>query len=254
MTDGAEAASPPQWQARLLLRAARVATLATTTQGQPFASLVTPATAPDGSVLLLLSGLSEHTRHLRADQRCALLVVGEPTSANPQTTPRLTVTGLAESCEEAALKQRWLARHPYAALYADFSDFGLWRVTIGGALLVAGFGQAHRLRVASLLPDATAVAAIDAAAASILEHVNADHEKVITAIAHHHGGTAAASAEGAWRMVAVDCDGCDLAQDDQVLRVAWRRPIATPVEARAELVHLANRARMSGIPRSGAAT
>jgi putative heme iron utilization protein len=64
----------PVWQARKLLRAARAGTLASSAQGQPFASLVTPACAPDLSVLLLLSDLSEHTRHLRADPRCSLLV------------------------------------------------------------------------------------------------------------------------------------------------------------------------------------
>ena len=64
------------WEARKLLRAARVGTLATSAQGQPFASLVTPACAPDLSLLLLLSDLSEHTRHLRAEPRCSVLVTG----------------------------------------------------------------------------------------------------------------------------------------------------------------------------------
>ena len=41
------------WEARKLLRAARVGTLASSGDGQPFASLVTPACAADLSVLLL---------------------------------------------------------------------------------------------------------------------------------------------------------------------------------------------------------
>ena len=64
------------WEARRLLRAARVGTLASAADGQPFASLVTPACAPDLSLLLLLSDLSEHTRHLRAEPRCSVLVAG----------------------------------------------------------------------------------------------------------------------------------------------------------------------------------
>ena len=68
--------SDPAWEARKLLRSARAGTLATSLQGQPFASLVTPACAPDLSLLLLLSDLSEHTRHLRAEPRCSVLVVG----------------------------------------------------------------------------------------------------------------------------------------------------------------------------------
>ena len=58
-------------QARRLLRAARSGTLATVSPSgdgcQPFASLITPAIAGDGGILLLLSDLSEHTRHLRAE-------------------------------------------------------------------------------------------------------------------------------------------------------------------------------------------
>jgi hypothetical protein len=45
--------------ARCLLRAARVATLATQSEGQPYASLVTPAALPDGSVLRARSTLTE---------------------------------------------------------------------------------------------------------------------------------------------------------------------------------------------------
>src|ERR1700722_12428756 len=90
--------------ARCLLRSARVGTLATSAKGQPFASLVTPACAPDLSLLLLLSGLSEHTRHLVADPRCSVLVCGAADGANPQTAPRVTVTGIAEVADDPALK------------------------------------------------------------------------------------------------------------------------------------------------------
>ncbi|MDT8266850.1 pyridoxamine 5'-phosphate oxidase family protein, partial [Roseomonas sp. DSM 102946] len=117
------------------MRGAAAATLATQAGGQPFASLVTPAVAPDGSVLLFLSTLSEHTRHLLAEPRCALLFTGPAPEINPQTAPRVTVTGLAIPVPEGeadALKSRWLLRHPYAALYAGFGDFDLWRVRPGG--------------------------------------------------------------------------------------------------------------------------
>src|ERR1700676_5609502 len=116
------------FEARKLLRAARSGTLATVVDGgQPFASLVTPACAPDLSLLLLLSNLSEHTRHLRADPRCSILVSGPPEGANPQTAPRVTVTGIAEVVTDLGLKARYLAVHPYASLYADFGAFNLWR-------------------------------------------------------------------------------------------------------------------------------
>ncbi|HTW71680.1 MAG TPA: DUF2470 domain-containing protein, partial [Acetobacteraceae bacterium] len=216
------------------LRAARAGTLATSMQGQPFASLVTPATAPDLAMLLLLSDLSEHTRHLRADPRCSVLVSGIAEDANPQTTPRVTITGQAEPIADDALKARYLALHPYAALYAGFGDFNLWRIRALNGLFVGGFGRAARLRATDLTPDATAVAAIAAAEAGIIAHCNTDHPDAMAAIA---------GAPGAWRLVAVDVDGCDLAQEQHVMRVPWPAPAADAGDVQRELIRLARAGR-----------
>lgn len=232
------------FEARRLIRAAASATLATQAGGQPFASLVTPAAAADGAPLLLLSSLSEHTRQLRAEPRCALLFTGQPESANPQTAPRVTLTGLAAevpAAEVPALKARWLARHPYAAMYADFGDFALWQVAPGGALLVGGFARASRIRLAELLPDQAAVAAIAAAAGDIIGHVNADHPDAVAAIATGLLG----GPVGDWRMVAVDVDGADLAAGEAVRRLAFSAPVADADGVRTELIRAARAARSS---------
>ena len=224
----------PAWTARGLLRAARVGTLATSAKGQPFASLVTPACTPDLSVLLLLSTLSEHTRHLMADPRCSILVSGPPASANPQTAPRLTITGLAEQIAEPALKARYLTIHPYASLYADFGDFGMWRVRPIAGLLVGGFARANRLGQDALTPNPDAVAAIAAAEAGIIAHCNQDHPDAMGLLA---------GSPGEWKMVTVDVDGFDLAQDERVIRVPWPAPVANTVQVREELVKMTRAAR-----------
>jgi hypothetical protein len=228
------APAPPGWEARKLLRAARVGTLATVADGQPFASLVTPACAADASLLLLLSDLSEHTRHLRGDPRCSVLVAGKPEAANPQTAPRVTVTGLAEQAADPGLKARYLAVHPYAAMYAGFGDFSVWRVRPLGGLYVGGFARAARLRVADLAPDAASVAAIAAAEDAIMSHCNTDHPDALAAIV---------GLPGAWQMVAVDIDGCDLADGERVVRIHWSAPVADPDGARRGLIRLAREAR-----------
>ena len=230
------------FEARRLIRGSAAATLATGAGGAPFAALVTPAAAPDLSALMLLSSLSEHTRHLKAEPRCALLFTGQPEGPNPQTAPRVTLTGLAEPVPEPevpALKARWLARHPYAALYADFGDFALWRVRPGGALLVGGFARASRLRLADLLPDPAATAAIAAAEAEITAHVNDDHADAVAAIAEGLHG----AAPGGWRLVAVDTDGCDLAWGESVLRHHWPAPVAEADGVRAALIRAAREGR-----------
>ena len=227
----------PAWAARKLLRAARAGTLASAAAGQPFASLVTPACAADLSLLLLLSDLSEHTRHLRADPRCSVLVAGTPDSANPQTAPRVTVTGLAEIEAEPTLKARYLAVHPYAALYAGFADFSLWRIRPLGGLYVGGFARAARLRAADLAPEPASVAAIVSAEDGIISHCNADHPDALAVIAGQ---------PGAWRMVTADVDGCDLADGERVVRVHWSAPVEDAGGVRRELIRLACAARMGG--------
>jgi len=217
----------PAWQARKLLRGSRAGTLATATGGQPFTALVTPACAADLSILLLISSLSEHTAHLRNEPRCALLVAGTPEGTNPQTAPRLTVTGLAAPDPDPALRQRWLAMHPYGALYADFADFAVWRIRPAAGLFVAGFARATRLRHADLTPDPAGVAAVAAAEADIIAHCNADHADAMAELA----GT-----PGDWRMVAVDVDGCDIGLGEAVRRVAWSVPVADAAGVRKELI------------------
>jgi heme iron utilization protein len=223
------------FEARKLLRAARAGTLATSADGgQPFASLVTPACAPDLSVLLLLSNLSEHTRHLRAEPRCSILVTGAAEGANPQTAPRVTVTGIAEVVDDAALKSRYLAVHPYASLYAGFGDFHLWRIRPAAALFVGGFARAVRLRRAELVPEPDAVATIAEAEAGIMAHCNGDHGSALAAIAGQPGD---------WRMVTADVDGSDLAQNERTLRFHWSAPVTDAGGVRTELVRMAREAR-----------
>lgn len=225
-----------------LIRGANAATLASSAEGQPFASLVTPAPAPDLSPLLWLSTLSAHTRQLAAEPRCALLFSGTTEGPNPQTAPRVTVTGLAEpvpEAEVAPLKARWLARHPYAALYADFADFGLWRLRIGGALHVGGFARAERIRTSEMAPNPGAVSAILAAEAGIIAHVNAEHADAVAAIAQGLLG----AGPGEWRLATVDVDGCDISDGNRTVRLAFLARLSDSEGVRAALIRAAREGR-----------
>ena len=246
MSDAATGDHPtatPVGDARALLRAARAGTLATSAAGQPFASLVTPATAPDGSVLMLLSGLSEHTLHLRDDPRCAVMVAGPPAGLNPQTAPRLTVTGLAAPEPDPALKARWVAVHPYAAFYAGFADFQIFRLRPVAGQFIGGFASATRLRQADLAWDGDAVVAVAAAEAEVIEHCNADHPDALDAIALAAGASTVGVAGPGWQMAACDVDGCDLVREEQALRIAWPQSVTDAGGIRTQLIRLAHAAR-----------
>lgn len=249
---GNEMEPSPAVEARRVLRAARAGTLATAEGGQPFASLITPATAPDGSVLMLLSGLSEHTRHLRADGRCSVLVAGPAETANAQTAPRFTVVGTAARENDPAMRARWVALHPYAAFYADLPDFTVWRLRPERGTFIGGFARAFRLQGAEMACDPAAVDAISGAETRVIGHCNDDHGDALDAIAAGHG----LGGEG-WRMVACDCDGFDLMCEDLVRRIDWPvlpdTPMDGPGAIRKALVHLAGAARNRAITSGGRA-
>ena len=140
-----------------LLVAARSATLATVFEGAPHASLVTPALADDGQPVLLLSALAAHTKHLQANPACALLVTGTAASENPQTTPRLSLSGQAHPVAAEAVRARFLEIHPYAMQYAGFSDFSFWKITVSTSQYIGGFANAGFLDFAALQHEISAL-------------------------------------------------------------------------------------------------
>ena len=138
-------------EAKQLLRSIRSGALATLASagGFPFASLTTVATDHDGSPIFLLSQLSAHTRNLMADSRASLLLA-RMGKGDPLAHPRLTLVGRIEKAQDAdraRLRARFLARHPKAALYVDFGDFGFYRLAGVSAHLNGGFAKVSGGRV-----------------------------------------------------------------------------------------------------------
>jgi hypothetical protein len=227
---------PDAFTARCLLRASRFGTLATQSEGQPYASLVTPAVLPDGSALILISALALHTRHLAQEPRCALMVMGEATDpVNPQTAPRLTLSGRAERLDDSDLRRFWVSRHPYA-FYADFTDFGLWRLTPQSGHFVAGFGRAHLLPAKTLLPPDSAIAAVAEAAPALREALCGGNRPALDRLTANHG------LQGTWELLDMDVDGLDVIQDGLIARIHFDAPATTAAAAQAALVRLTDAA------------
>jgi putative heme iron utilization protein len=121
--------------ARALLRRAFKGSLATLQAGSgyPYASLITLATDLAGAPTFLISKLARHTANLAHDNRASVLVDETGALADPLQGARLTLHGRAEPAAEESVRRRFLARHPAASFYADFPDFGFWRLGIEGA-------------------------------------------------------------------------------------------------------------------------
>lgn len=141
---------------RALLTTQRVAALGTLSgQGKPFVSMVPFAMEPlSGAIIIHVSLLAPHTRHLMADPAVSLMVMqaevpGEPVHALPRVSLDGTAARLQpDSAAWQAAKSAYLARFPDAQLMTQLGDFSFFAITALDARHVAGFGAAR-----SLAPD-----------------------------------------------------------------------------------------------------
>ena len=219
------------------IRAGALATL-DRAGGFPFASLVTVATDHDGSPLLLTSRLSVHTQNLEQDPRASILLA-ERGKGDPLAHPRLTVVGRAERTSDERVRERFLARHPKARLYAGFGDFSFWRLEMTAGHLNGGFARAKDLTAAEIRTDLTGAEALLAAEASAIEHMNADHREALALYATRLAGAPKAE----WRATGLDPEGLDLAAGDRTVRVPFGHRVTGPGELRKVLKAMADTAR-----------
>ena len=220
---------------RRLDRAALACRLA---DGCPYASLVLVVVDHDLSPLLLLSDLAEHTKAIAGDPRVSLLFDGTQGLDQPLTGARVSLVGRAEPTTDSRLKQRFLAHHPDASMYAGFRDFRFYRVSVARAHLVAGFGKIHWVDADHLMPRAPSPALVEAEA-GIVAHMNEDHAEALDLYADKLLGLAGRG----WRMTGIDHEGFDLRLGGQVARLSLPEPIEDAEGARKGLVGLLAKAR-----------
>ena len=133
-----------------------------------------------------------------------------------------------------AARTRFLARNPKSGLYADFPDFGFFRMDVEGSSLNGGFGRAARFDGAALLTRTQGLDAVLDAEAGAVAHMNADHRDALKLYAT----VLARAGTGEWRASGLDPDGLDLVCGDRTARVAFEEPVATPGGLRQALVRL----------------
>ncbi len=219
--------------AKRLMRLARTGALATLDAGgSPLTTLVGVASDFDGAPLFLMSTLSRHTRNLAHDPRASLLLAGTHDRGDPLNHPRVTLNGPAELDPASRAKSRYLKRNPKAALYAQFADFGMFRLRIESVHFNGGFGRAGALAPADVLASRVGDAALTAAEDRLLAEVNALGEAALARLAGHKG------ARPTWRAIGLDSEGLDLAVGGRAGRAQFRAPADDPAKWRARLREL----------------
>jgi putative heme iron utilization protein len=247
--DDAPAVPEPTFaeRARTLAYLGRTGTLATLSRrhpGHPFASVMPYALDDAGRPLFLISSMAMHTQNLEADPRASLLVTQPDWTGDPLAAGRLTLMGEARrvpDADAASARERYLARHERARSWADFEDFGLWRLDVADLYHVGGFAAMDWVTAADYAaarPDPLADAA-----AGIVEHMNRDHADALAEYARHFAGEPADEAT----MVAVDRLGFKLrlrrGQRLSSARIAFPREVTTAAQSREVLIAMLKEAR-----------
>jgi putative heme iron utilization protein len=237
----------PATLARGLIRRcerAALATALTTPSGVwPYGSLVLAACDQDGSPLLLLSALAEHTKNLSRDPKASLLFDGTGGRDDPLTGERATVLGTLAPVADEYSRERFLRRHPAARAYAGFADFRLFRMSVARAHLVAGFGRIDWIEAADLLFAADTIW-LREAESDILEHMNRDHAAVIDLYAARLLGRSGTG----WQITGVDPEGCDLRCGGAVARLDFPAPVTDLSAVQKHFAALAQSARHRDAP------
>ncbi|MBR1179041.1 pyridoxamine 5'-phosphate oxidase family protein [Bradyrhizobium sp. KB893862 SZCCT0404] len=232
----------PAKLAKSLLRRSRQGALATLMagSGDPYCSLVNVASHPDGSPILLISGLAVHTRNILADNRVSLML-DERASGDPLEGARTMLSGRAEpaGADRDLLQRRYLSAHPSAEAFVSFKDFAFFLIRPTGTHLVAGFGRIVDLKPEQFLTGLDGAEDLLAAEEGAVEHMNADHREAMNLYATRLLG----AADGDWRCTGCDPEGLDMQDGQTALRLDFPERVTNGTALRKMLVRLAGEAR-----------
>ncbi len=226
-------------EARLMLRAHRYGVLSTLSKkfdGYPFGSITPYLVDHDGSLLILISTLAEHTRNILHDPRVSL-ITHDQRDAQIQTQGRVTVVGDAApepDREQAGL--RYLRYFPEARAYFAMHDFSFYRIRPVAIRYIGGFGRIHWV---SMEDYAVQPYPLTEQESDVVEHMNTDHQDTMRNYCQHFHQCAALDVA----MLGIDLDGFDVRADGKVLRFDFAQPVTDAQQARAALVEMARAAK-----------
>lgn len=219
-------------EARQLLRAHRYGALSTLSKkfdGHPFGSITPYMVDHDGSLLILISTLAEHTKNIAADPRVSLISHNQR-SPHIQTQGRITLMGNAELVvNRQAAGQRYLRYFPEAQTYFAMHDFSFYRITPLALRYIGGFGHIHWVKAENYRVDSYPLIEQETA---LLAHMNTNHPDSLRHYCQHVHQLEAQTVA----MVGIDCDGFDVRADGDVYRIDFPESVLDAQQARAALV------------------
>jgi putative heme iron utilization protein len=221
--------------ARQMLRSHRYGALCTLSKkfnGHPFGSIVPYLVDRDGSLLILISSLAEHTRNIQLDPRVSLVTHSQD-SPDIQSQGRITLVGEAQpAAARVQIGKRYLRYFPESQNLFTMDDFSFYRIVPHTLRFIGGFGKIHWVSADSyLVPPYLLTEQED----DVVTHMNEDHRDTL----RHYWKPFHQDAELKVEMLGIDCDGFDLCADSKILRIDFAEEVLDVQQARRALISMA---------------
>jgi len=204
ITDNSASPHTHAREARQLLRAHRYGALCTLSKkfdGHPFGSITPYMVDHDGSLLILISDLAEHSKNIKADARVSLITHNQNDS-HIQTQGRVTLVGNASHIlDRDKAGKRYLRYFPEAQAYFTMHDFQFYRIVPQSIRYIGGFGNIHWAKAEHYSVQAYALIEQEDA---LIETLNANRT----------------ASQGS--LIGIDCDGYDVRLEDEVTRYEFK--------------------------------
>jgi len=212
-------------EARRLLRAHRYGALSTLSKkldGYPFGSITPYVVDQDGSLLILISGLAEHSKNIQHDPRVSLITHNQH-DPQIQMQGRVTVLGDARPIIEAQQAgKRYLRHFPEAAAYLALADFSFWRIHPVAIRYIAGVGRIHWLNIETY--STARAAGFTQHEETMLESINTQQLTTLRQLMQQRFGIDTPDTQA----IGWDCDGLDVRTGKQSYRLDFATDSTTP--------------------------
>lgn len=219
-------------EARQLLRSHRYGALCTLSHkfdGHPFGSITPYLVDHDGSLLIFISTLAEHTKNIQHDPRVSLITHNQ-NDTRIQTQGRVTLVGAAHFVAEREQAGKYYLRYfPETQTYMEMHDFSFYRIVPIAIRYIGGFGNIHWAKMENYaVPPYPLIEQEE----DVIAHMNADHKDSMRSYCKHFHQHEATDVE----MLGIDSDGFDVRADGRVLRFDFPEPVLDAQQARQALV------------------
>jgi len=225
-----------------LLRSSKEAVLSTVSEkfkGYPFGSFVTFISGQDRSIIIYASDIAQHTINLKKNSKSCLTVFKLEEENDKQDSARLTLLGDLVKLPDDEVKsnqERFVKFLPESKKYSSMHDFNFYRLEISQARWIGGFGKIAWLKNNNWRPIGTKWSNNEE---SIIDHMNNDHSKNISASLNAQHGIKDKNA----KMFALTIDGYYLRSEDKIYFIAFDEICINAKEYKDTLVNQAKEYR-----------